>query len=69
MTAERYNPRDSEPRWQTAWDGAGIFATRNDPPSRQSASADTSAQLPAGRSLDAGPKYYVLECNLIRGGS
>jgi leucyl-tRNA synthetase len=37
MTAEpqksdRYNARDSEPRWQKAWDGAGIFVTRNDDP-------------------------------------
>src|SRR5438094_8180810 len=58
---DRYNTRDSEPRWQQAWDAAGIFATRNNPPSRRSASADTSARPPAGRSLGEGPKYYVLE--------
>src|SRR5712675_2461307 len=32
MTTERYNTRDSEPRWQKAWDDQGIFATRNDDP-------------------------------------
>src|ERR1700704_1200349 len=32
MTTERYNTRDSEPRWQKAWDDQGIFATRNDGP-------------------------------------
>src|SRR5256714_2353769 len=61
MPTDRYNARDSEPRWQQAWDAAGIFATRNDPPSRKSASADTSARPPVGRNLGAGPKYYVLE--------
>jgi leucyl-tRNA synthetase len=32
MTTDRYNARESEPRWQKAWDDAGIFATRNDDP-------------------------------------
>jgi leucyl-tRNA synthetase len=37
MTAEsqisdRYNARESEPRWQKAWTEKGIFATRNDDP-------------------------------------
>src|SRR2546423_9371335 len=32
MTTDRYNARDAEPRWQKAWDDAGIFATRNDDP-------------------------------------
>jgi len=32
MATERYNPRASEPRWQKAWDRAGLFATRNDDP-------------------------------------
>jgi leucyl-tRNA synthetase len=27
---ERYNARESEPRWQREWDARGIFATRND---------------------------------------
>ncbi|RTL54144.1 MAG: leucine--tRNA ligase [Bradyrhizobiaceae bacterium] len=31
-TTERYNARDSEPRWQKTWDERGIFATRNDDP-------------------------------------
>jgi len=31
MTADRYNARDAEPRWQTIWDERGIFATANDP--------------------------------------
>ena len=32
MTAERYNARDSEARWQKFWDERAIFATRNDDP-------------------------------------
>ncbi|MDC7784258.1 leucine--tRNA ligase [Rhodoplanes sp. TEM] len=32
MTAERYNARVSEPRWQAVWDERDIFATRNDDP-------------------------------------
>src|SRR5215467_3455969 len=32
MASERYNAREAEPRWQEAWDDAGIFATRNDDP-------------------------------------
>jgi leucyl-tRNA synthetase len=30
MATERYNPRAAEPRWQKAWDEAGLFATRNE---------------------------------------
>ncbi|EJN08674.1 leucyl-tRNA synthetase [Bradyrhizobium sp. YR681] len=30
MTSERYNARDSEPRWQAAWDQQAIFVSRND---------------------------------------
>src|SRR5882762_4596276 len=32
MSTERYNARESEPRWQREWDARGIFATRNDDP-------------------------------------
>ena len=32
MTIERYNPRDAEPRWQSAWETAKIFETKNDDP-------------------------------------
>lgn len=32
MTAERYNARDSEPRWQRQWDEKAIFASKNDDP-------------------------------------
>jgi leucyl-tRNA synthetase len=32
MATERYNPRAAEPRWQKAWDEAGLFATKNDDP-------------------------------------
>ncbi|WP_075997656.1 leucine--tRNA ligase [Salaquimonas pukyongi] len=32
MTSERYNPRVSEPKWQKAWNEAGLFETRNDDP-------------------------------------
>ena len=35
MATERYNPRASEPRWQKAWETAGLFATRNDDPRRK----------------------------------
>lgn len=30
MTPERYNARDSEPRWQRQWDEKAIFASKND---------------------------------------
>jgi hypothetical protein len=29
---DRTNVRDSEPRWQTAWDARGIFAAANNDP-------------------------------------
>jgi leucyl-tRNA synthetase len=29
---ERYNARAAEPKWQKAWDEAGIYATKNDDP-------------------------------------
>jgi leucyl-tRNA synthetase len=32
MASDRYNAREAEPRWQRAWDEAGIFATPNDDP-------------------------------------
>ncbi|MBS4002402.1 MAG: leucine--tRNA ligase, partial [Afipia sp.] len=32
MSTERYNARESEPRWQKLWDERAIFATRNDDP-------------------------------------
>ncbi|HLH88213.1 MAG TPA: leucine--tRNA ligase [Xanthobacteraceae bacterium] len=32
MTADRYNARDAEPRWQKFWDTREIFATKNDDP-------------------------------------
>src|SRR5260221_686399 len=32
MSTERYNARESEPRWQKLWDEGAIFATRNDDP-------------------------------------
>jgi leucyl-tRNA synthetase len=30
MTSERYNARESEPRWQRLWDEKAIFAAKND---------------------------------------
>src|SRR3569833_84126 len=30
--SERYNARAAEPKWQKAWDAAGIYATKNDDP-------------------------------------
>lgn len=30
MTSERYNARETEPRWQRQWDEKGIFASKND---------------------------------------
>ena len=27
----RYDPREIEPRWQAAWDAAGLFTARHDP--------------------------------------
>src|ERR1700745_275711 len=32
MPAERYNARESEPRWQRRWEEGAIFAARNDDP-------------------------------------
>ncbi len=32
MSTERYNARESEPRWQRLWDERAIFATRNEDP-------------------------------------
>jgi leucyl-tRNA synthetase len=32
MSVERYNPKESEPRWQAAWQTRGLFDTRNDDP-------------------------------------
>src|SRR6202049_4143733 len=32
MTTERYNARESEPRWQRQWDEKAIFASKNDDP-------------------------------------
>jgi leucyl-tRNA synthetase len=32
MATERYNARESEPRWQAAWDERGLFRTRDDDP-------------------------------------
>ena len=32
MTAERYNARATEPKWQKIWHEAGLFNTRNDDP-------------------------------------
>ncbi|GGK34526.1 leucine--tRNA ligase [Salinarimonas ramus] len=32
MKAERYNPKDSEPKWQAEWAKAETFRTRNDDP-------------------------------------
>ncbi len=32
MTSERYNARESEPRWQRQWDREGIFTSKNDDP-------------------------------------
>ena len=32
MSNERYNARETEPRWQKLWDERGIFATKNDDP-------------------------------------
>ena len=32
MATERYNPRDSEPRWQARWADERIYETKNDDP-------------------------------------
>jgi leucyl-tRNA synthetase len=32
MSNERYNARETEPRWQRQWDDKAIFATKNDDP-------------------------------------
>jgi leucyl-tRNA synthetase len=32
MTSERYNARETEPRWQRQWDEKAIFAAKNDDP-------------------------------------
>jgi len=30
MTAERYNAREAEPKWQRIWEDKALFSTRND---------------------------------------
>jgi len=30
MAAERYNPREAEPKWQKTWDAGNVFSTSND---------------------------------------
>ncbi len=30
MATERYNPRETETRWQKAWDAAALFETKNE---------------------------------------
>ena len=32
MHAERYNPRESEPKWQQLWESRQTFQSRNDDP-------------------------------------
>ncbi|MDH7798008.1 MULTISPECIES: leucine--tRNA ligase [unclassified Beijerinckia] len=32
MFSDRYNPRETEPKWQRFWDESGTFKTRNDAP-------------------------------------
>ena len=32
MTAERYNAREAEPKWQRIWEDKALFSTRNDDP-------------------------------------
>jgi leucyl-tRNA synthetase len=32
MTTERYNPKESEPKWRQLWDKAELFRTHNDDP-------------------------------------
>ena len=32
MTSERYNARETEPRWQAQWDQKAIFVSKNDDP-------------------------------------
>ena len=32
MSGERYNPRESEPKWQKVWDEPKSFVTANDDP-------------------------------------
>ncbi|MFC0284457.1 leucine--tRNA ligase [Camelimonas abortus] len=32
MTRERYNPKESEPRWQAVWEEKKLFSTANDDP-------------------------------------
>ena len=32
MTPDRYNARETEPRWQAAWDNKAIFASKNNDP-------------------------------------
>jgi leucyl-tRNA synthetase len=32
MATERYDPRASEQKWQSAWEAAKLFSARNDDP-------------------------------------
>src|SRR4051794_29991430 len=49
MTSERYNARESEPRWQRQWDEKAIFVSRNDDP-RPKYYVLEMLPYPAGRS-------------------
>ena len=32
MISERYNARETEPRWQKSWADRNVFGTKNDDP-------------------------------------
>ena len=56
---ERYNARESEPRWQKAWDAQAIFATKNDDP-RQKYYVLEMFPYPSGRIHIGHVRNYTL---------
>ncbi|TCT05222.1 leucine--tRNA ligase [Aquabacter spiritensis] len=65
MTADRYNARDAEPRWQKIWKERGIFRARNDDP-REKFFVMEMFPYPSGRIHIGHGRNYVMGDVLAR---